>query len=203
MQQKTLTAVKTETVESFLIILIIKLLFFLDFHGWSLFLISSIIWQPSPSKLNRNIVWGLCIVQFIVTFIYPWMSWDTITLTSGNLFYCLPPAVSCNLSLLQVSTQTSQVLSSTLKYWQNCCDLWSTTHRLWLLHIIFPYGGHELQVFVLLLQRDHLLLLVLEALLGTGQLVSQPLVLLTQATHLSTQWERVRAEDERAEDAAR
>lgn len=67
---------------------------------------------------------------------------------------------------------------------------YSATHRLWLLHVVFPDGGHELQVFVLLLQRDHLLLLVLEALLCGGQLVPQPLVLLTQAPHLPVKWER-------------
>lgn len=37
---------------------------------------------------------------------------------------------------------------------------------------------------VLLLQGDHILLLVLQPLLSAGQLVPQPLVLLTETAHL-------------------
>lgn len=60
----------------------------------------------------------------------------------------------------------------------------SCPHQLRLLQVVFAYGGHELQVFVLLIQRHHLLLLVLQPLLSTGQLVPQPLILLTETTHL-------------------
>lgn len=58
------------------------------------------------------------------------------------------------------------------------------SHQLRLLQVVFAYRGHELQVFVLLLQRHHFLLSVLQLLLSSGQLVPQPLVLLTQTAHL-------------------
>lgn len=65
-------------------------------------------------------------------------------------------------------------------------------HQLRLLLVVFAYGGHELQVSVLLLQGDHLLLSVLQPLLGTSQFVPQPLVLLTETTHLRKRREGLR-----------
>lgn len=50
---------------------------------------------------------GLCVVQLTVTFIYPL---DVVRYNNSglrNLFYCLPSAVSCNPSLLQVCTNTA------------------------------------------------------------------------------------------------
>lgn len=117
----------------------------------------------------------------------PWMLWDTITLRHKEpVLLFVRPVFNVMSSLFFFSNEYATLTTGwRVKYWHHCCDFWSVAHRLWLLHIIFPYGGHELQMFVLLLQCDHLLVLVLEALLCTGQLVSQPLVLLTKAPHLS------------------
>lgn len=58
------------------------------------------------------------------------------------------------------------------------------SHQRRLILVVFAYGGHELQVFVLLLQGHDLLLLVLQPLLSAGEFVPQPLVLLNEAAHL-------------------
>ena len=68
------------------------------------------------------------------------------------------------------------------------CLLGVGPHQVRLLQVVFAYGRHELKVSVLLLQGDHLLLPVLQPLLSPGQLVPQPLVLLTETTHLRRRW---------------
>lgn len=61
------------------------------------------------------------------------------------------------------------------------------THRGGQVLVVLLQLVHELQVLLLFLQLSHTLFALLQFLLRPGQLVPQPLVLLTQPAYLSTQ----------------
>ncbi len=88
--------------------------------------------------------------------------------------------------------KTSLTLSLT---WALVVVVWEQVVQIVLLLLLGGRGllvqladlVHELQVFLLLLQLCDALLALLQLVLSAGQLVPQPLVLLTEPAHLSTQ----------------
>lgn len=103
---------------------------------------------------------GLCVCQLVVALLLlpPWShKIQSLQLKEPVSMF----------ALLNIDTEKPRTHTYTIVFVYSL----SSPHQLRLLQVIFAYGGHELQVFVLFVQRDHLLLSVLQSLLSTSQLV--------------------------------